>query len=162
MNSPYHPALVGGHVYGWACVICASFLLVLSSCTPSLYPLYRDYEDERQQNATLQRIEHALIDAGWTIVPSPANNVIATDQRQVRQWGLYSVMVSLEAVDIGGDHVRLLVHPYREYIWGTRSKIPFLNPAIRRSIMRDLDNAMADQSLTAVGTGMSRDRERTR
>jgi len=106
-------------------------------------------------------VEKALRNSGWILISSTIPDVVTTDSRRVRHWGLYAIVVSLEAVPIGGGHVRLLVHPYREYVWGTRSKIPFLNGTIRRSVLRDVDAAMSAQALTAVGTGVSRDRERT-
>jgi len=135
---------------------------VLPACTPSLHPLYQDYEVKPHSASTQERLQKALIDSGWTLKSSTIPGIVTTDNRQVRQWGLYAIVVSLEAVPIGGGHVRLLLHPYREYVWGTRSKIPFLNGSIRRSVLRDLDAAMSAQALTAVGTGISRDRGTTR
>ncbi len=140
----------------------AAALLFLSACSPSLYPLYRDYSVEPHAEAVETRIQNALASSGWVRVPAAAPNVIATNERRVRHWGVYSIEVSLEAIPIGGGHVRLLVHPYRKYVWGTRSKVAFLNGTIRRSILRDFDSAMAAQELIAVGTGVSRDRKKTR
>ncbi len=134
---------------------------VLSACSPALHPLYRDYKVAPHTDVVEARIERALASSGWHSVPGPAPNVIATNERRVRSWGVYSVVVSLEAVPVGDGYVRLLVHPYRHYIWGTRSKVPFLNSTIRRSVLRDFDAAMAAQELIAAGTGVSRDRGKT-
>ena len=140
----------------------AAVVLLVSACTPSLYPLYRDYEVQADTGSVEARIEQSLAAAGWYEVPPPADNVIATNERTVRRWGVYDVVVSLEILPLGGGYVRILVHPYRQYLWGTRSKVPYLNGTIRRSVLRDVDAAMAANKLVAVGSGMSRDRENTR
>ena len=142
--------------------LAASVLLLLSACSPALYPPYRDYAIRSNPKVLEFRIEDAMVTAGWTRVPGVVHNVIATNERQVRHWGIYSVVVSMEAIPMGGGYVRVLVHPYRQYVWGTRSKIAFLNGTIRRSVLRDLDSAMAAESLIAVGSGVSRDNEKTR
>ena len=147
---------------GLRTVIFAAALLLLSACSPSLYPLYRDYSVAPHDAVLETRIERALASAGWARVPGAAPNVVATNERRIRQWGVYAVVVSLEVIPVGGDHVRVLIHPYRQYVWGTRSKIAFLNVTVRRSIIRDFDAAMASQELIAMGTGVSRDREKTR
>ena len=135
---------------------------LLAGCSPSLYPLYRDYRIEPHDDLVDTRIESALASAGWTLTPGPAPNVIATNQREIRNWGLYKTVVYMEAVEIGGGYVRILVHPYRHYLWGRRSKIAFLNGSIRRAVIRDFDDAMARQAMVAVGSGVSRDRDKTR
>ena len=140
----------------------AGLILMLSACSPALHPLYRDYEVRPHALPVEARVEAAMEGAGWLRAQAPAPNVIATNERRIRNWGVYSVVVSLETVPLGDGYVRVLVHPYRKYIWRTRSKIPFLNATIRRKIMRDFDSAMAAQNLAAVGTGISRDRDSTR
>ena len=135
-------------------------LLLLPACSPSLYPLYRDYEVGSEEAPLERRLEEALSASGWTRAPASAPNAIATNERRVRSWGLYTVVVSLEAVPVGENHVRLYVHPFRKYITGGRSKIPFLKGSIRRAVLKDLDAAMQTRSIIAVGTGISRDRER--
>lgn len=87
---------------------------------------------------------------------------MATAPRRLRHWGLYSIVVSIDAVPVGERHVRLFVHPYRHYITGGRSKIPYLKGSIRRRVMADLDRTLKAQGLAAIGTGVSRDRARRR
>ncbi len=140
-------------------VLAGVLVLSLSACSPSLYPLYRDYEVETEDRPIAERIEQALLDAGWESVPASAPNAIATQERKVRTWGLYSVVVSLEAVPVGDDYVRLYVHPYRRYFTGNRSKIPFLKSSLRRAVLKDVNEAFQDQGLVALGTGVSRDRQ---
>ena len=108
------------------------------------------------------RLEQAFLDAGWLLVEGTAPNAVTTGFRTMRNWGLYKVVVQLEAVPVGDMHVRLFVHPYRQYITGSRSKIPFLKGRIRRSVIRDLDVSFSQNDLRAVGTDISRDRVRQR
>ena len=138
----------------------AGFLVLsLSACSPSLYPLYRDYEVQTVDQPIAERIEQALTEAGWESIPASAPNAVATQERKVRTWGLYSVVVSLEAVPVGEGYVRLYLHPYRQYFTGNRSKIPFLKSSLRRSVLKDINEAFESQGLVALGTGVSRDRQ---
>ncbi len=136
-------------------------LVVCFGCSPSLYPLYRDYEVTTEDEPVRTLLRESLEEVGWTLVPGHAPNVLATDVRRLQQWGLYQVVVSLEAAPVGGQYVRVFVHPYREYVTGHRSKIPYLKGSIRRSVLRDLDVALESRGLLAVGTGISRDRKHT-
>ena len=140
-------------------VLAGLLVLSLSACSPSLYPLYRDYEIQTEDRSIAERIEDALTEAGWESASASAPNAVATQERKVRSWGLYSVVVSLEAVPVGEDYVRLYVHPYRKYFTGNRSKIPFLKSGLRRAVLKDLNEAFQNQGLVALGTGVSRDRQ---
>ncbi len=133
--------------------------LSLSACSPSLSPLYRDYEVQTVDGPIQERLEEALTESGWEPIPASAPNAVATETRKVRRWGLYSVVVALEAVPVGKDHVRLYFHPYRKYFTGNRSKIPFLNTSLRRALLKDLNEALETRGLVAVGSGISRDRQ---
>ncbi len=137
--------------------------LLVSACSPSLYPLYRDYavKQHAASDSLEMRLENALAQAGWVIVPGVTSNVVATSEREIRDWVLYKVVVSIEAIPVGGGYVRLLVHPYRKYLWGTRSKVVFMTSSVRSAVLKDLDAAMADERLMAAGTGVSRDRAST-
>lgn len=137
-------------------------LLAALACSPSLYPLYRDYEVDPHSAPIRQRLERALADAEWELVDHGAPNAVATAPRRLRHWGLYSIVVTIEAVPVGDRHVRLFVHPYRYYITGGRSKIPYLKGSIRRRVMAELDKKLEAQGLAAIGTGISRDRARRR
>lgn len=143
-------------------VLTGLLALSLNACSPSLYPLYRDYEVQTENRSIAERIEDALTEAGWESIPASAPNAIATRERKVRTWGLYSVVVSLEAVPVGEGYVRLYVHPYRKYFTGNRSKIPFLKSSLRRTVLKDLNEAFQNQGLVALGTGVSRDRQAAR
>ena len=140
-------------------VIAGLLAFSLSACSPSLSPLYRDYEVQTVDRPTAERIEEALAEAGWQSIPASAPNAIATQERKVRQWGLYSVVVSLEAVPVGEDYVRLYLHPYRKYFTGNRSKIPYLKKSLRRALLKDLNAAFETQGLVAIGSGIDRDRQ---
>ena len=85
--------------------------LLIAGCSPALYPLYRDYEHDSRNPDLLPSIEEALVEAGWELIPPPAPNVVATADRQIRDWIIYRVAVQVEAVPVGSRHVRLFVHP---------------------------------------------------
>ena len=142
--------------FRWYALVLA---LSVNACAPSLSPLYRDYEVQQAEEPVAERIEAALVEAGWQVVPASAPNALATDERKVRSWGLYSVLVSLEAVPVGEHYVRLYLHPYRKYFTGNRSKIPYLDKGLQRALLRDLYEAFHNQGLLAVGTGIERDRQ---
>ena len=140
-------------------VLVVGLAFSVTACAPSLSPLYRDYAVQQAEVPVPERIETALIEAGWQVTPSSAPNALATDERKVRSWGLYSVVVSLEVVPVGEDYVRLYVHPYRKYFTGNRSKIPYLKKSLQRALLRDLNQAFHDEGLQAIGTGIDRDRQ---
>ena len=105
----------------------------------------------------LERIESAFVDAGWDIADNEIPNTIQTEIRHFRSWGLYRIVAYVEAIPINSRYVRLLVHPYRYYITGARSKIPYFKGGVRRSILRDLEPALEKYALIAAGTDLSRD-----
>lgn len=136
--------------------------VLAAGCSPKISPLYRDYEvtaeDAGADEVVLDRIEEGLRDAGWSLTDPVTDNVVATDERSFRSWGLYSVRVSLEVAPIGGDYVRLMIHPYRQYAWGTKSKIPYLRGGLARSVLSDLHDSFEAQGLEFIGTRESRDK----
>lgn len=138
-------------------------VVFVSGCSPRISPLYRDYEVTAEEAAAdavvLERIEEGLQEAGWSLADPVTDNIVATGERSFRNWGLYSVRVSLEVAPIGGDYVRLMIHPYREYAWGTKSKIPYLRKSLARSVLSDLHESFEDRGLAFIGTRESRDRE---
>ena len=142
-------------------VLAGVLVLSVNACAPSLSPLYRDYEVQSAEQPIADRIEAALAEAGWPLTPASAPNVLATEERKIRSWGLYSVVVSLEAVSVGEDYVRLYLHPYRKYFTGSRGKIPYLKKGLQRALLKDLNEAFYNQGLVAVGTDLERDREAT-
>jgi hypothetical protein len=137
-------------------------LVVLSGCTPSISPLYRDYEVAHTpglpDQEVLERIDRGLQAAGWTVVDGVTDNTVATELRTMRRWFFYDVQVQMEAVPMGGDYVRLLIHPYRELFNGRRRQIPYLRGSLARAVLRDLKPAFEAEGLIYVGTAQSRDR----
>lgn len=133
-------------------------LFGVAACTPSLSPLYRDYQADPPETAVRDSIRAALRTAGWELAPEAAPGVVTTAPRTIQQWGLYRVEVSLEALPMSGQHVRLLIHPYRRYVTGHRSKMPYLPGGVQRAILPDLNDAFTDRGLMALETPRERDR----
>lgn len=134
--------------------ILAALALLASACAPSFSPLYRDYEPTGPEAASTRaaRLEAALEAADWTLAPSDVDDVVVTEPRTLRHWGLYRVRVHLEAVPMGGDYVRVFFHPYRYYVTGNRSKIPYFKGSLRRALLPELNAALEAQGFRVLGT----------
>lgn len=137
-------------------------MTVLAGCSPRLSPLYRDYEVTAESNlengAVFERIDRGLRAAGWVPAKGITDNILATETRQFREWGLYKIVVDLEIAPVSGDYVRLLVHPYRVYFTGKKSKIPYLRGSLARSVFASLHDEFEKEGLTFIGTAQSRDK----
>ena len=164
-------------------IVPIAFLVLFSGCSPKLSPLYRDYEvvhdstetmampagsdaetsgPMEDRSATFQDIRAGLEAAGWTVTEGVTDNVLATEPRKFREWGVYSIEVDLEVAPVGGNYVRLLVHPYRIYFTGAKRKIPYLRGTLARSVLKDLHAAFEEQGLHHIGTAQMRDRQQLR
>lgn len=156
--------------------------VLLGGCAPSISPLYRDYDVEpdaavsrpmaaRPEVSSAQgtgteadihaRLRAALAEAGWTEADPAAPNVISTETRELSNWGLYRVLVSLDAVPIGSRHVRILFHPVRRYFTGGRSKIPYLSGSLRSELLPELNAALEAHGFESLKTPRKRDEEQT-
>ncbi len=140
----------------------ATLLLALAGCSPSLAPLYRDFEMQPLNVSAAARdtLRQALEEAGWTLAPSPDHAALLTETRSLNNWGLYRTVAYLEVVPVGERYVRVMIHPYRKYITGGRSKIPYLNTNLRSAIVPELARALARRDVVAVGTPFERDKVR--
>lgn len=134
---------------------------ILVGCSPSLSPLYRDYEVAEPDSSLSARITTALHEAGWDTLSSEIPNAIVTRNKTLSRWGLYRVTAQLEVTPLGADHVRVFVHPFREYVTGGRGKIPYLSPSIRAKFLPQLNEALKNHGLVALGTPLERDEDQT-
>jgi hypothetical protein len=137
-------------------------ILVIAGCAPSVTPLYRDFvvpAAPADSAGVLDLVREALVEAGWTPAPSVSPVAVSTDVRTVSDIGLYRTEVSLEAVPLGGRHVRVFFHPYRRYLTGGRSKVPYLGSGLRRRLLPPLAAALERRGLAAAGAPRDRDRE---
>ena len=146
--------------------------LLFAGCAPSISPLYRDYEVERaplasaesergSETPVLERLRAALGEAGWTEGDAASTNVVSTESRIFGDWGLWRVLVSLDAILVGERHVRVQIHPVRRYVTGGRSKIGYLGRGLRGAILPDLNSALEAHGFYPVGTPRERDEEQT-
>ncbi len=137
-------------------------LIGLSGCSPSLSPLYRDFEHESETLDVRDRVERALADSEWQLDDEFDQTVITTQTRTFRHWGLYRVEASLQVSEVDGDYVRVLINPYRVYLNGRRSKLPYLKKSLGRAVMKDFRNELTEVGLVAIGTVVERDKEDTK
>ena len=136
----------------------------VAGCMPSVAPLYRDYavgapDGTGETEALRERIRSALVEAGWTPAPPVVPEAVATTPRTLSDIGLYRTEVSIDVVLVGGTHVRVFFHPYRRYLTGGLSKVPFLSAGVRRQLLPPLNEAFARRGFTAVDTPRERDEE---
>ena len=128
-------------------------LLLTVGCSPSLAPMFKDFEFVKEQDDDLQdRITMALEDVGWelaedAILPS----VIMTQERTLNRRGIYKTTAVLEILPVGDDYVRVLIHPYRDHLIGSRSKLPYLPGNIERQIVPDIVASFQLYGLHAPG-----------
>jgi hypothetical protein len=142
---------------------------LLAGCSPSIAPLYRDYEvrapgpgrDAADVGAAdvYERIRVALREAGWEEDASEAPNVVSTAPRPISSWGLYRTEVALDVAPIGTHHVRVYFHPVRYSLLGGRTKLGYLSGGLRRALLPDLNAAFAAQGFEVLGTSRDRDEE---
>ena len=144
-------------------------------------PLYRDFRvpppDQRPgqaasadsaaasalpQAALMDLVRDAMVEAGWTLGPAVSESSVSTQPRTVSDVGLYRTEVHLDAVPLGGRHVRVFFHPYRRYLTGGRSKVPYLGSGLRRRLLPPLAEALERRGLVLEATAQARDRERSR
>jgi len=136
-------------------------VVLLTGCAPSIAPLYKDFsvpDSPAADAATLDRIGKSLAADGWTLRESEVEGVVATEEKVLSSWGIYDVKISLEVMAFGDDYVRVLFHPYREFFTGNRSKIPYLDGRLRRSVVASVEETLEASGLDVVPWPVQRDR----
>lgn len=127
-------------------------LLLIAGCSPSLTPLYKDYEVPETNDDVQVRIVEALQEAGWKMADDPVmDTVVKTEERVLNRRGIYKTLAVLEIVPVGDHFVRVLIHPYRDHLIGTKSKLPYLPGNIRRQIVPPLTESFEDVGLYLPG-----------
>ena len=132
---------------------------LVAGCSPRMVPLYYDY---RAADTTLQPLFHvstALQASGWKLATADTS-FLQTQPRTLRHWGLYRVVVRLEAVPVDRTYVRLFIHPYRVYIGGRRSKIPYLPTGLQAILLPRLHAALEAHGFSPVGTAWQRPQQK--
>ncbi len=148
-------------------VFCIAFFALiaaaLSSCAGSLAPLYRDFRaPDIETDSLLKRIEKATRAAGWEIAEPDAPNVVSTEVRTIRRWGIYRINMSIDVLPMGSNYVRVIFHPYRKFFTGGRSKVHYLSPGVRRNVVPALAVALEEQGLELVDTLRQRNKDQTK
>jgi len=147
----------------WYFVLSVFTATALSSCGGSLSPLYRDFRaPDIEDSELLDQIGDAVVEAGWVVGTPAAPNVVTTEYKTLRRWGLYRIDMHLDVIPIGSNYVRVIFHPYRRFFTGGRSKVLYLSPGIRRSVLPEIVASLESRGLRMVGTPIERDRDRTR
>ncbi|MEM1093971.1 MAG: hypothetical protein AAGJ10_05170 [Bacteroidota bacterium] len=136
-------------------------IVLTTGCAPSIAPLYKDFatpDSVVADAATLARIGTTLEADGWTLRASDIAGVVATEEKVLSSWGIYDVKISLEVITFGDDYVRVLFHPYREFFTGNRSKIPYLDGRLRRSVVASVEETLEASGLDVIPWPVQRDR----
>lgn len=130
-------------------------LLGLAGCAPRLAPLYRDYRVPAE--GASPRLARALAGAGWALDSTAVPGVLLTRPRDGASFGLYRMRLSVEAVPLGADHVRLLFQPVRAFTARRRTHVPYLPGGLQRTFVPDLDRALKAEGFTPEASGALRD-----
>jgi len=107
--------------------------------------------DSTAHRSIQDRIASALVQAGWELDEAPSANALSTREVEIIDWGLYDVRVSLDVVPVNDKFVRVYVHPYRQYFWGSRSKMSYMNHRVRSYVFPDLADAFKVQGIVPLG-----------
>ena len=127
-------------------------LLILAGCSPSLAPLYKDYEIHDTDEDIQERIANALTEAGWELSEdSISPKIILTEERTINRRLVYKTIAKLEVVPIEDSHVRVLIHPYRDNLIGLKSKLPYLPGNIQRQIVPPITELFKEAGLYTIG-----------
>ena len=137
-------------------VLLLGLLFALGGCAPRLAPLYRDYRAPTASSTP--RLARALTGAGWALDSTAVPGVLLTRPRDGAAFGLYRMRLSVEAVPLGPDHVRLLFRPVRAFTATRRTHVPYLPGGLRRTFVPDLDRALKAEGFTPEASGALRDR----
>ena len=70
---------------------------------------------------------------------------------EIAEWGLYDVRVSIDVIPINQKFVRVYVHPYRQYFYGSRSKMSYMNRRVREYVFPDLAEAFESRGIVPLG-----------
>ncbi len=107
--------------------------------------------DTSTRQSIQDRIADALVAAGWELDEAPSENAVSTKEVEIAEWGLYDVRVSLDVVPINNKFVRVYVHPYRQYFYGSRSKMSYMNRRVREYVFPELAEAFQAQGIVPLG-----------
>ncbi|HRK74532.1 MAG TPA: hypothetical protein PLL64_09670 [Rhodothermales bacterium] len=122
-------------------------ILFFGACTPSLTPPYRDYRATPRESA-LDKAKTAFKAAGWEVKDGVATGVIATQERQIRDFKAYKILVKLEATTFQSRFVRVYIHAYRKYlISGHKGKIPYMERHVIHDVLHPLEAALKNQGM---------------
>lgn len=122
-------------------------ILFGSACTPALTPIYRDYRAAPRE-AALEKAKSAFLEAGWELTIGPAKGVIVTQEKKIRDFQVYKILVQLEATMFQSRFVRIYINAYRKYlISGHKGKIPYMERHVIQEVLRPLEAALKKQGL---------------
>lgn len=107
----------------------------------------------------LEDVASVLEASGWVLRDADVVEAVATQPRKFANWLFYSVHAELEVVVIGDRYVRLFVHPWRHYWWGSWGRIPYLKTGLAVAVFESVDEAFQEAGYEFIGNAPMRDRE---
>ncbi len=109
----------------------------------------------------MEELEGALQDAGWSLAPSDAPNVVSTAVKRIDTGVFSDIDATLDLAPLDGRFVRVYVHAVRRNVLGGRSKLPYLSKGLRDRALADVTKALASRGLIALDAPRDRDEEAT-
>jgi len=128
-------------------ILLIALLFLSAGCSPSISPLFRDFEvGSGGQDA----VQEALEAAGWSLDRESDRRYMTTLPRRFNNRGLMFSEVKLEVVPMAGEHVRVFFHAERVYFFGHRGDLPYLSSGLRDSIVPVLAEAFSERGMKLV------------
>jgi hypothetical protein len=121
----------------------------LVGCTPSVSPLFRDFE-VRAAADDPGLIREALEAAGWSIAPDTTSSYLRTLPRRFNERGIAASEVELEIVPMARQHVRVFIYAQRVYFFGHRGTLPYLSSGLRDRFVPQLSQAFGERGMVLV------------
>jgi hypothetical protein len=121
----------------------------LSGCSPSISPLFRDFEASSVGTGQ-DPIREALESAGWSISQDTTDTYLRTMPRRFNNRGFVASEVYLEVVPMARQHFRIFIYAERLYFFGHRGRIPYLPASLRDAVVPPLAAAFAMHGMNLV------------
>lgn len=128
----------------FALPLCTLLALCCAACTTTIPPAYLDYKAKPDEKNVRNRIETVLKAQNWNTLLQNAPS-LQTEEKEISDLVAYKLLVSLEVLEMQDHRIRIWIHTTRKYrLSGTRSKLPYLERHVKKSVAMPLQKAMKE------------------
>lgn len=109
-----------------------SFFMGMAACTPQIAPPFQDFKYPTAQTSPASLNLAAIFQAqGWMF----HSQTQQTEVRQIKDFGAYKLLLSLEVISFQNKYLRIYTHTFRKYkLSGRQAKVPYLERNVKRAI----------------------------